>query len=88
MLDANKVWSLIKLLLILVKLGIFVGFWLSSSGLHICSSIFHFFKALGISRANEVCLHVINPALWIHQVLLVFTFDLNHPHHDTINHVH
>ena len=48
----------------------------------------HAFKALRVCSANEVGLQIINLALWVHQVLLVFSLDLDHFHDDTIYHVH
>jgi len=42
---------------------------------------------LSIGSADEVGLHVVDSSLRIHQVLIVFTFDLDHPHHDAVDHV-
>lgn len=44
-------------------------------------------QALSVGRSNEVGLHIVNPALGVHQVLLVFALNLDHPHNDAINHV-
>lgn len=77
-------------MLVVVKLGIFICLWLTTfdCGLLISHSrVLHLFKALGISCANEVSLHVVNTTLRVHQILLIFAFDLNHTHNNTINHV-
>lgn len=47
----------------------------------------HFLESLGIGRAYEVGLHVIDPALGVHQVLLLLSLDLDHPHDHPIDHV-
>lgn len=47
----------------------------------------HFFETLCIGRSDERRLHVINASLWVHKVLVIFAFDLNHPHHDSVDHV-
>ena len=86
----EKWGSISVLLLVIVKLGILVGFRfsvLTSVGLTGLSVVLHFFKTLGISRAYEVCLHVVDSALRVHQVLLVLTFNLDHSHHNSVNHV-
>ena len=66
------------LLLIIVKTRVFVGLTsillLRILILHIDLAIaivevgggFLLFQALGISRANEVCLHVVDPSLGVH----------------------
>ena len=82
--------SVCVLLLVLVKLGILVGFRfsvVSPDWLARLSVVLHFFKTLGISRAYEVCLHVVDSALRVHQVLLVLTFNLDHSHDYSVNHV-
>ena len=48
----------------------------------------HFFKTLRVSSADEICLHIVNPALWVHQVLVVLALDLNHAHDYTVYHVY
>jgi hypothetical protein len=48
----------------------------------------HFFQTLGVRRANEISLHVIDASLRIHQVLIFFSFNLDHSHNDSINHIH
>jgi len=48
----------------------------------------HFFQPLGVRRANEISLHVIDASLRIHQVLIFFSFNLDHSHNDSINHIH
>ena len=48
----------------------------------------HLFKALRVSSADEIGLHVVNPALWVHQILVVLALDLNHAHHHAIYHVY
>lgn len=55
-------------------------FWLA-----ICT---HFFQPLGVCCANEISLHIIDASLRIHQVLIFFSFNLDHPHNDSINHIH
>ena len=47
----------------------------------------HLFESLGLRRANKVRLHVVNTALRVHQVLVLFTLDLDHSHDDAIYHV-
>ena len=47
----------------------------------------HFLEALRVCGANEVCLHVIDTALWIHQVLIVLALDLDHAHDHAVDHV-
>jgi len=49
--------------------------------------ILHFIEALCVGSTDEVGLHVINPTIWIHQVLIIFTLDLDNLHHDSIDHV-
>jgi hypothetical protein len=86
----EKQSSISVLLLVLVKLGILVSFWLtilSSVRFTVLGVVLHFFKTLGISRAYEVGLHVIDSALRVHQVLLIFPFNLNHSHDNAVNHV-
>ena len=48
----------------------------------------HLFKALRVGSADEIGLHVVNPALWVHQILVVLALDLNHAHHHAIYHVY
>lgn len=55
--------------------------------LQLCLHIGPLFNALGISRSNEVSLHVVDASLRIHQVLLFLPFDLDHAHDDPINHI-
>ena len=47
----------------------------------------HLFEPLRIGGANEVGLHIVDAPLWVHQVLVVLAFDLDHSHDDTIDHV-
>ena len=47
----------------------------------------HFLEALSVCSANEVCLHIVNAALWIHQVLIVLTLYLDHAHDHAVDHV-
>ena len=83
--------SHVKLLLVLIKLGIFVSLWLTALCVLVLGCInsctFHLFKALGISSAYEVSLHVVDTPLGIHQILLILPFNLNHSHHNTVNHI-
>ena len=48
----------------------------------------HAFKALRVCSADEVGLQIVYLALWVHQILLVFSLDLDHFHDDAIYHVH
>lgn len=50
--------------------------------------LLHAFEALGIRRANEVRLHIVDATIGVHQVLHLLALDLNHSHHDAIDHVH
>lgn len=43
--------------------------------------------ALRVGSSDEVCLHVVNFALRVHEVLLVLALDLDHAHDHAINHV-
>jgi hypothetical protein len=43
--------------------------------------LFHLLEFIGIRSADEVALHVVNVAVGVHEVLLVFSFDLNAAHH-------
>ena len=47
----------------------------------------HLFQTLSIRRANKVRLHVVNAALGVHQILILFTLDLYHAHHHAVDHV-
>ena len=47
----------------------------------------HFLKALSVCSANEICLHIVNTALWVHQVLIVLAFNLDHAHDHAVDHV-
>lgn len=47
----------------------------------------HLFQPLRIRRPNEVRLHVINPPLRVHQVLVILPLNLYHAHDHAINHV-
>lgn len=47
----------------------------------------HFFEALCVRRADKVRLHVVNSPLWVHEVLIVLSFDLYHAHNYTVDHV-
>ena len=57
--------------------------------LAIIASLFvaHFFETLRICGADKRRLHVVNAALWVHQVLVIFPLDLDHPHHYSVDHV-
>jgi len=57
-----------------------------SAHLSVCV-LTHLFKTLRVCRPNEVRLHVINAALWVHQILVVLPLNLNHAHDDAIDHV-
>lgn len=62
------------------------GLILLGLGLIICVFA-HFFEALGVGGADEVGLHVVDPALGIHEVLILLALNLDHAHDDAINHV-
>ena len=47
----------------------------------------HFLKALSVCSADEICLHIVYTTLWIHQVLIVFSFYLDHAHDHAVDHV-
>ena len=47
----------------------------------------HFLKALSVSSADKVRLHIIYTALRIHQVLIVLAFYLDHAHDHAVDHV-
>ena len=47
----------------------------------------HFFEPLCIGRSNKVGLHIVNSPLRIHQVLVLFSFNLDHAHDHTVDHV-
>ena len=49
--------------------------------------IIHFFETLSVCCPDEVCLHIINPSLRIHQVLLLLSLYLYHSHNNTIYHI-
>jgi len=49
--------------------------------------ITHLLEPLSVGSSDEVGLHVVDAPLWVHQVLVVFTLDLNHPHNDSVDHV-
>ena len=49
--------------------------------------IIHFLETLSVGSSDEVCLHVVDPSLRIHQILLLLTFNLYHPHDNAIYHV-
>ena len=56
-------------------LGLFLAIWA------------HLFEALCVCCADKVGLHVVDAPLWVHQILIVFAFNLNHAHYYTVNHV-
>ena len=62
--------------------------WCSGSLLWFLHVGAHLFKALRVGSADEIGLHVVNPALWVHQILVVLALDLNHAHHHAIYHVY
>ena len=47
----------------------------------------HFFEPLCVRRSNEVGLHIVNSPLRVHQVLVLFSFNLDHAHDQTVDHV-
>ena len=47
----------------------------------------HLVKALGVSCADEVSLHVVDAAIGVHQVLVILALDLDDFHDDSIDHV-
>lgn len=47
----------------------------------------HLLKTLCVGRADKVSLHVVDATLWVHQILVLLAFNLNHTHYDTVNHV-
>ena len=47
----------------------------------------HFLETLSVGSSDEVGLHVIDAPLGVHQVLVVFTLNLDHPHDNAIDHV-
>lgn len=49
--------------------------------------ILHLFKLVCIGSANEVSLHVVDVTLRVHQILLVFPFDLDAAHHYVVLYV-
>ena len=74
--------SLLGFGLLLGQLGLLLG----QLGLLLAVGA-HLFQSLCVCSADEVGLHVINATLWVHQVLVVFSFDLNHAHDHTVDHV-
>ena len=48
----------------------------------------HTFKTLRVCSSNEVGLQVVDLPLWVHQVLLVLSLDLDHFHDHTVYHIH
>ena len=40
-----------------------------------------------IGSTDKVCLHVVYATLGVHQILVLLTFNLNHAHDHTVNHV-
>jgi hypothetical protein len=50
--------------------------------------LLQFFESLRVGSADEVGVHVENPPLGVHQVLLLLPLDLDQPHHNAVNHVH
>ena len=53
----------------------------------LCLVLIHFFETLSVGSPDEVRLHVIYPSLWVHQILLLLSFDLYHSHDNAINHI-
>ena len=49
--------------------------------------LFELFEALGVRCAYKVRLHVEDAALRVHQVLLLLTLNMDHAHHNAIDHV-
>ena len=47
----------------------------------------HLFEALCVSCANEVGLHIVDASLWVHQILVILTFNLDHTHDYSVDHV-
>lgn len=48
------------------------------------AAIFHLFKLIGVRRANEVTLHVVDVAIGVHKILLLLTLDLDASHDDIV----
>ena len=48
----------------------------------------HLFESLSVCSANEVGLHIVDSPLRVHQVLIILTFNLNHPHNNSVNHIY
>ena len=47
----------------------------------------HLLQTGRIRRSNEVSLHVVYATLWVHQVLIFLTLNLDHSHDHPIDHV-
>lgn len=47
----------------------------------------HLFQPLCVRCADEVRLHVVDAALGVHEVLVILALDLDHAHHDAVDHV-
>ena len=45
------------------------------------------FQALCVGSADEICLHVKDAPIRVHQVLSFFALDLDHAHDDAVDHV-
>ena len=46
--------------------------------------LFHLFELVGVRGANEVALHGVYVTLGVHQVLLVFSLNLDSAHHHVV----
>jgi len=59
---------------------------------HVCLLVdvvlLHFLKLVGICSANKVALHVVDVAVRVHKVLLVFALNLDPAHHNVILNVY
>ena len=56
--------------------------------MQVASVVFHFFQLVCICGSYEVALHVIYVAFGVHEVLLIFSFDLNPSHNHIVLDVH
>lgn len=53
----------------------------------ISSCFDHFTETVCVCGADKISLHVIDASLWVHQILTVFTLNLDHSHHNSIDHI-
>ena len=88
-------YSVASALVIIVKLGVLVSLLIVAGLLLVELLVIHInigilvevLDALRVGSPYEVGLHVVYLAFRVHQVLLLFPFNLNHPHYHAINHV-